>query len=89
LTNTFDLRKEEISASGSVVRYYKGSLMCDELKKTLGDKAFFRGAQDFFKLYRRKPAGTCDFRSFWKQRLGVQNNLLDAWLDSAGGEPKN
>ena len=82
------LSRVPFDGSGFVVRYYKGSLMLDELRNTLGDKAFFEAARDFFQQYKGKPTSTADFRNFWKERLGARKNSLDAWLDSTGGVPK-
>lgn len=81
------LSKVPFDGSGFVIRYYKGSLMLDDLRRALGDKAFFDSARAFFEQYQGKPTNTTDFRSFWKGRLGQQTNSLDAWLDSTGGVP--
>ena len=81
------LSKVPFDGSGFVVRYYKGSLMLDDLRHTLGDKQFFAASRDFFQQYEGKSAGTTDFRSFWKARLGTQSDSLDTWLDSPGSTP--
>jgi len=74
--------------SGFVIRYYKGSLMLNQLRHTLGDEKFFQASREFFQTYNRTSIGTSEFRTFWKQRLGNQKDSLDVWLDSAGGLPK-
>jgi len=73
--------------SDFVIRYYKGSLMLNSLRETLGDEQFFQACRDFFQLYQGKPTGTTEFRSFWDNKMGDRKNALDAWLDSKGGLP--
>ena len=82
------LAKVPFDGSGFVVRYYKGSLMLDSIRQTLGDDAFAAGAREFFQTYTGKSAGTDEFRSFWKQKLGDKSAMIDLWLDSAGGLPQ-
>lgn len=71
-----------------VVRYYKGSLMLDTLRQTLGDDKFFAACRAFFDTYRGKSTGTQEFRTFWKDRLGDHKALVDTWIDSQGGLPQ-
>jgi hypothetical protein len=71
-----------------VVRYFKGALMLDFLRATVGDEAFFSSCREFFQTYREKSVGTPEFRSFWKAKLAGKGNLVDLWLDSRGGLPK-
>ncbi len=70
-----------------VVRYYKGALMLDMLRHTMGDEEFFQACHEFFETYRDKSAGTPEFRSFWKTKLGSDEDLIYHWLDSRGGRP--
>jgi hypothetical protein len=70
-----------------VVRYFKGALMLDHLRRTLGDDNFFPACREFFQTYKGKPIGTPEFRSFWKAKLAGQENIVDVWLDSPGGLP--
>jgi aminopeptidase N len=70
-----------------VVRYYKGSLMLDSLRRTMGDEKFFPACREFFNTYTGKPTGTPEFRSFWKSKLGSNRQIVDLWLDSPGGLP--
>ena len=72
---------------GFVVRYYKGSVMLDNLREIMGDGCFFDASKAFFNTYAGKPTGTAEFRSFWKERLGDKKELIDLWLDSKGGVP--
>ncbi len=72
---------------GFVVRYYKGALMLNQLRKVLGDEKFFRDCREFFETYRARSATTADFRSFWEKKLGAQKKALDDWIDSRGGLP--
>lgn len=81
------LAKVPFDGSGFVVRYYKGSLMLDWMRQTMGSDQFYAAARDFFQTYRGKATGTAEFRSFWKQELGDKKDLLDVWLDSPGGVP--
>jgi aminopeptidase N len=81
------LAKVPFDGSGFVIRYYKGSLMLDSIRQTMGDTAFSGAAREFFQSYRGKSAGTAEFRSFWKEKLGDKGNMIDSWLDSAGGLP--
>jgi hypothetical protein len=69
-----------------VIRYYKGSLMLDAIRRAMGDEKFFQACREFFETYRGKPTGTQEFRSFWKSKLN-QDGLIDSWLDSRGGLP--
>jgi aminopeptidase N len=71
-----------------VVRYYKGAVMLDTLRQTMGDDKFFQASREFFQTYAGKPTGTAEFRTFWKGKLGAQGSMIDAWLDSTGGMPK-
>jgi len=68
-----------------VVRYYKGALMLDELRQTMGDEKFFQAAREFYQTHTGRPTSTADFRAFWTAKLGGQSKLLDAWLNSTGG----
>jgi aminopeptidase N len=70
-----------------VVRYYKGSLMLDSLRRTLGDERFFPACREFFQTYEGKPTETKDFRAFWEKKLADRKDWLDAWLNSKGGLP--
>jgi hypothetical protein len=72
--------------SSFVIRYYKGSLMLNAIRHAMGDEKFFQACHEFFETYRGKPAGTEEFRSFWKSKLD-QAGLIDPWLDSRGGLP--
>jgi aminopeptidase N len=72
---------------GYVVRYYKGALMLDSLRLTLGEENFFPACREFFQTYKGKPVGTPEFRSFWKAKVAGQGKLVDVWLDSPGGLP--
>jgi len=74
--------------SGFFVRYYKGSLMLDDFRRTLGDAAFFAAAHEFFEIYKSKGAVTADFLSFWKAHLGTDAAKVDDWVDSTGGLPQ-
>jgi Peptidase family M1 domain len=80
-----------VPADGSwfVVRYYKGSLMLDFLRRALGDERFFEATRDFFQTYREQSVGTAEFRNFWKPRLGDRKEALDVWLNSGGGLPSS
>ena len=69
-----------------VIRYYKGSLMLDTIRRTVGDEKFFQACREFFETYRGKPTGTQEFRSFWRSKLD-RKGLVDSWLDSRGGLP--
>jgi len=82
------LAKVPFDGSGFVVRYYKGSLMLDWIRNTVGSDQFYSAARDFFQTYKGKSIGTQEFRSFWKQELGEKKDLLDVWLDSTGGLPQ-
>jgi hypothetical protein len=82
------LGKVPFDGSGFVVRYYKGSLMLDSIRRTMGSDAFAGAAREFFQTYTGKSVGTAEFRSFWKEKLGHKGNLIDSWLDSTGGLPE-
>jgi hypothetical protein len=64
------------------VRYYKGSLMLDDFRRSMGDEAFFSAAREFYQTYKTTPIGTAEFRTFWRTR--VDGTRLDAWLDQGG-----
>jgi aminopeptidase N len=76
-----------IGGESFVVRYYKGSLMLDYLRQTLGEDKFFGASRNFFERYKGKSIGTAEFRSFWNEALGDRKGSLDVWLDSPGGLP--
>lgn len=82
------LDRVPFDGSGFVVRYYKGSLMLDAIRQTMGNDAFAAGAREFFQTYTGKSVGTEVFRRFWKQKLGDKGEMIDTWLDSAGGLPQ-
>ena len=81
------LAKVPFDGSGFVVRYYKGSLMLDSIRQTMGDTAFGGAVREFFQTYKGQSIGTAEFRNFWKQKLGQRAELVDLWLDSTGGVP--
>ncbi len=81
------LAKVPFDGSGFVIRYYKGSLMLDSIRRTMGDTAFASAAREFFQNYTGKSIGTEEFRKFWKQKLGDRSALIDVWLESGGGLP--
>ena len=81
---TVPLSNDEV---GFVVRYYKGALMLHRFREVLGDKKFFQASRDFFQTYRGRPAGTAEFRGFWRGQLADEEKLVDTWLDSTGGLP--
>jgi hypothetical protein len=64
------------------VRYYKGSLMLDDFRRIMGDDAFIAAAREFYQTYKNTPAGTAEFRSFWRAR--IDGARVDAWLDQGG-----
>jgi len=85
--NSPSLSSVEMTDQASfVIRYYKGSLMLNAFRRSMGDKKFFQACHEFFEEYRDKPTGTGEFRSFWKSKLD-QKGLIDSWLDSRGGLP--
>ena len=86
--DTPSLAKVPFDGSGFVVRYYKGSLMLDSIRQTMGDPAFGGAAREFFQTYKGRSIGTAEFRSFWKKTLGDKRDLVDSWLDSGGGLPE-
>jgi hypothetical protein len=67
-----------------VIRYDKGALMLDAIRRAMGDEKFFQACREFFETYRGKSAGTQEFHSFWNAKLD-QEGLIDSWLDSRGG----
>ncbi len=71
-----------------IVRYYKGSLMLNSLRKQMGDSNFFMTCHDFYQTFSGDLIGTTEFREFWGKRLGKNKNLLIKWLDSEGGVPE-
>ena len=70
-----------------IVRYYKGSLMLDDIRGRIGDKRFFEICRNFFSEFHRDLIGTPEFRNFWGKRIPEHQEVLNAWLDSAGGLP--
>lgn len=82
------LAKVPFDGSGFVVRFYKGSLMLETLRQTMGEAEFHNAAREFYQTFRGKSIGTAEFRSFWKEKLGDKKDLIDVWLDSGGGLPE-
>ncbi len=72
---------------GYTVRYYKGALMLHELRRAMGDGAFFDACRGFFQARRGRSTATENFRAFWSARLGEHAALLESWLTSRGGVP--
>jgi len=70
-----------------IVRYYKGSLMLDDIRNRIGDRIFFQICRDFFQKLHHDLIGTTEFRGFWGDRLPEHKDVLNAWLDSPGGFP--
>jgi hypothetical protein len=71
-----------------IVRYYKGSLMLDDIRNKIGDRSFFKVCRDFFQKFHHDLIGTAGFREFWGDRLPECKDMLNAWLDSGGGLPE-
>ena len=46
------LAEVPFDGSGFVVRYYKGSLMRDSIRRTMGNDAFAAAAREFFQTFR-------------------------------------
>ncbi len=74
---------EMMDQDSFVIRYYKGSLMLNALRHTMGDRRFFQACREFFETHRDKPTDTEEFRTFWKSKVD-QAGLVDSWLDSRG-----
>jgi hypothetical protein len=70
-----------------IVRYYKGSLMLDDIRNRIGDRAFFKVCRDFFQKFHHDLIGATEFREFWGDRLPEYKDVLNAWLDTPGGLP--
>jgi hypothetical protein len=71
-----------------IVRYYKGSLMLDDIRNKIGDRSFFKVCRDFYQKFHHDLIGTAEFREFWGDRLPEYKDLLNAWLDTRGGLPE-
>lgn len=71
------------NGSGFVVRYYKGSLMLDDFRRSMGDEAFFAAVRRFYTTYKDCSVGTTEFRRYWAEQL-KDSARVDAWLDTAG-----
>lgn len=72
--------------TGWIVRYQKGSLMLDDLRRRIGDVEFLAASRDFLSRYKDKGATTADFRAFWSARVN-DGAVIDRWLDTNGGLP--
>jgi hypothetical protein len=70
-----------------IVRYYKGSLMLDDIRNRIGERTFFKVCRDFFQKFHRDLIGTTEFREFWGDRLPEYKDVLNAWLDTPGELP--
>ncbi len=71
--------------SNEIHRYemaaYKGALMCEALRKDMGDEEFFAFMRKFFAEHTTKPVSLADFR----QAAGPKEEpLLAKWLDADG-----
>ncbi len=82
------LAKVPFDGSGFVVRYYKGSLLLEYLRQTMGEDQFYKATLEFYGTFKGKAMGTAEFREFWKQKMGDNKDLIDLWLDSSGGVPE-
>ena len=82
------LSQVPFDGSGFVIRYYKGSLMLEDLRQTMGEAVFRDAAHEFCQTFKGRSIGTAEFRGFWKRALGEKRDVVDAWLDSPGGVPE-
>ena len=57
--------------------YYKGAVMIHDLRRQIGDEAFFNGVQEYLRLYRGRTASQADFQSVMEQAAGTS---LDAFF---------
>jgi hypothetical protein len=61
-----------------IVRYYKGSLMLDDIRNRIGERTFFKICRDFFRTFHHDLIGTTEFRLFWGDKLPECKDVLNA-----------
>jgi len=61
--------------------YNKGTLFVHDLRKTMGDEAFFRGLRLYFKRFGGRTATDADFRIVMEEAAGISlEDLFKKWL---------
>jgi aminopeptidase N len=64
------------------VVYNKGAAVLHMLRRLMGDEAFFRGLQQFYREQRFRKAGTDDFRRAMEEASGRPlQRFFDEWID--------
>jgi aminopeptidase N len=61
--------------------YIKGAVAVHALRQTMGDEAFFRGLQKYFKAFGGSTASDTDFRSVMEEAAGISlEGFYEDWI---------
>ena len=80
-------RLGHIQKEGRVFRavvYNKSAVVLHTLRRLIGDEAFFRALQDFYREYRFSKTGTAELRQAFEARSGRSlERFFDRWISGA------
>ena len=76
---------DDMSRVTSSQTYQKGGWTLHMLRGVVGDEAFWRGIQDYYRMYRDKNASTDDFRRAMEEASGRDlSDFFQQWLYQGG-----
>ena len=76
---------DDMSRVTSSQTYQKGGWTLHMLRGVVGDEAFWRGIQDYYRMYRDKNASTDDFRRAMEEASGRDlSGFFQQWLYQGG-----
>jgi len=76
------------SKDDRAVVYKKGAYVLSLLRSELGDKAFWKGIQDYTREYRGKSVTTKDFETAMERSSGRNlNDFFQKWIDGSSSRP--
>lgn len=76
---------DDMSRVTSSQTYQKGGWTLHMLRGVVGDEAFWRGIQDYYRMYRDKNASTADFRRAMEEASGRDlSAFFQQWLYQGG-----
>ena len=76
---------DDMSRVTSSQTYQKGGWTLHMLRGVIGDEAFWRGIQDYYRMYRDKNASTDDFRRAMEEASGRDlSGFFQQWLYQGG-----
>lgn len=77
----YPLNKPPRAAMFAEDSYQKGALLVHDLRKTMGDRAFFAGLHRYFRLYRGGTASDAEFQAVLEEAAGFSlQAVFDKWF---------